>query len=365
MNAFLSGADSLKLTRLARRDPALRLVPCEGGVCRPAAEPVDPAALREALPQELSGFTAARPLSLASFSRETRSQSSLVDPRAFLARLPEGSFLEVIREDGTPFGSERVPVRLFVESPGISLVGFARRLLKLVRGGAISEDAAFVRLLSLAMEACGLYARDPCAPLTGECAYDVESVGSADDLRLQLGELSRLQGLRLAREVASYAKDGSGSPGETLLSLVMRLPPRRGGIPLPDFVENEPVEWPEDARDVVKHQTMRPDFHWPKHRVASEYNGGAHGQSSAYVEDSFRVQDYAACDIALVPATYDDIRNAASLERFVRLVAKKLAPHEDEGFLRRVADSIADQQARKKRIVLLGQLLPPDPRYSE
>lgn len=365
MNAFLAGADSLKLTRLARRDPGLRLVTCEDGLCRPAAEPIDPAALREALPQELSGFTVARPLSLASFSRDTRSQSSLVDPRAFLARLPGGSFLEVVRESGVPFGPARDPVRLLVESPGISLVGFARKLQQLVKSEAISEDAAFARLLSLAMEACGLYARDPRAPLTGECSYDIESVTSADDLRAYLSELSRLQGLRLAREVARYAKDGSGSPGETVLSLAMRLPPRRGGIPLPDFVENVPIEWPEDARDIVKHQTMRPDFHWPRHHVASEYNGGFHGQSSAYVEDSFRVQDYAACNIAMVPATYDDIRNAASLERFVRLVAKKLAPHEDAGFPRRVAESIADPQAREKRIVLLGQLLPPDPRYSE
>ena len=365
MNAFLAGTDSLKLTRLARHDPALRLVPCENGLCRPGAEPVDTAALRDALPQELSGFSAARPLSLASFSRETRSQSSLISPRAFLTRLPEHSFLEVVREDGVPFGSTRAPVRLFVESPGISLVSFARRLQRFVKRDAISEDAAFIRLLSLAMEACGLYARDPCAPLTGECAYDIEGITSADDLRLYLGELSCLQGLRLAREVARYAKDGSGSPGETLLSLAMRLPPRRGGVPLPDFVENEPIEWPEEARDVVKHHTMRPDFHWPRHRVASEYNGGLHDQPSAYVEDSFRVQDYAACDITMVPATYDDIRSVASLERYVRLVAKKLAPYEEAGFLRRVSDSISDPRAREKRIVLLGQLLPPDPRYTE
>ena len=365
MDVVLAGTDSLKLTRLARGNPSLRMIPCGDRDSFPRPGPLSIDALRPLLPNELLGFTVAKPISLGFFSREARSQSSLVDSRVYLAELPRDSFFEVVREDGASLGPGSGAARLFVESPGLSLVGLARRFLGLVKRGLLSEDAAFARMLSFSMEACGLYARDPLSPLVGECAYDIEQLTSADELRSYLGELTHLQGLHLALEAARYAQDGSGSPGETLLSLVMRLPPRRGGIPLPSFVENRPIEWPDDARDIVRHQMMRPDFHWIGHHTAAEYNGGVHGTLAAHVEDSYRVQDYAACNITMIPATYDDIKNVTALERFVKLVSRKLAPYEDPGFLRRVSDNAADKRAREKRVVLLGQLLPPDVRRDE
>lgn len=361
MNALLAGMDSLRLTRLARREPGLLLVPCDAP--RPEdCGPVPPEALRQALPRELSGFSAERPVSLVALSRETRSQSALVRPLTVLAALPPASFLEVVRADGGCWSGAGEPVRLFVESPGLSLVHVSRRMGELVKRGALSEGVALVRLLSLVMESCGLYARDPLRPAEGECAYNVEPQIRADDLRAYVDDLGRVRGLRLAREAARFAHDGSGSPAETVLSLVMRLPPRRGGIPLPDFEENVPIAWPAGARDLVRHGSMRPDFHWPRHRVASEFDGGTHGLAGALAEDRFRAQDYAACDIVMVPATYADIRSVAAVERYVTLVAHKLARCEDARFLRRVSDSVKDPRAREERSVLLSQLLPPDVR---
>lgn len=361
MNVLLAGMDSLRLTRLARRDPDLLLVPCDAP--RPEdCGPVPPEVLRAALPPELSGFDADCPISLVALSRETRSQSARVKPLTVLAALPPASFLEVVRADGGCWSGEGEPVRLFVESPGLNLVHVSRRMGELVKRGALSEGAALARLLSLVMESCGLYARDPIRPAEGECAYDVEPQVRADDLRAYMNGLDRMRGLRLAREAARFAHDGSGSPGETILSLVMRLPPRRGGIPMPDFEENVPIVWPAGARGLVRHGTMRPDFHWPRHRVASEFDGGVHGLAGALAEDRFRAQDYAACDIVMVPATYADIRSATAIERYVMLVAHKLARCEDDCFLRRVSASVKDPRARAERVVLLSQLLPPDMR---
>lgn len=361
MNALLAGMDSLKLTRLARRDPSLLLVPCDAP--RPEdCGPVPPEVLRQALPQELSGFSAKHPISLAALSRETRSQSACVKPLTVLTALPPASFLEVVRADGGYWSGAGELVRLFVESPGLNLVHMSRRMGELVKRGTLSEGAALARLLSLVMESCGLYARDPLRPAEGQCAYDVEPQVRADDLRAYVNGLGRMRGLHLAREAARFAHDGSGSPGETVLSLVMRLPPRRGGIPLPDFEENVPIAWPAGVRGLVRHGTMRPDFHWPQHRVASEFDGGMHGLAGALAEDRFRAQDYAACDIVMVPATYADIKSIAAIERYVTLVAHKLARCEDDRFLRRVSDSVKDPRAREERAVLLSQLLPPDVR---
>ncbi|WP_455137235.1 hypothetical protein [Thermophilibacter sp.] len=316
------------------------------------------------LPGELSCFDLGHPLPVSCFSRDSRSQSTLVRSYALLAELPPDSFLEVTRIDGRPWGDPRtVTARLYVEAPALSLLRMTQQLARAVEHGHLSEEAAFSRLLSFPMEACGSYARDPSNPALGDCAYELDPIANEDEIRSYLDELSGVRGVRAAREAARWAKNGSGSPGETLISLVMRLPPRRGGIPLPHFVENEPIAWPDEARDLIRHQTMRPDFHWPHHRTASEYNGGLHGSPGAYVEDSRRDQDYGACDIQLVTATYEDICTVGAIERYVTLVARKLAPYEGPGFLRRVGDNIRDPRARQERAVLLAQLLPPDPRH--
>lgn len=122
MDVFLAGTDSLKLTRIVRKDPDLALVPAGNAHRRSRQSPIDIAALRLALPEDLCSFSPAEPLSLTFFSRESRSSAACLSSRALLTRLPEDSFLEVIQASGDPWpyaGSGEL--HLFVESPGLSL----------------------------------------------------------------------------------------------------------------------------------------------------------------------------------------------------------------------------------------------------
>ena len=350
---FLAEKDSLRLLRFARSSPSLFLSPCPEGEL--VVEPYTSAELlelRRALPPEMSGFDAASPLCLTFFSRESRSQSKLIRPFVSLSALPPGAFLEVMG----PWG--RAGSRVYVESPALALVRMAQVLLPAVRGGQLRRSAALVRLMGLAMEFCGTYARDPLDPLGGPCAYGVEPLADADSLRRFLLGASGIRGLRFAREASGYALDGSASPAETLLALAMSLPPRLGGAPLPGFAMNEPLELEGDATSLLHHRSMRPDFYWREQRVALEYNGKVHDSEDGHEEDHFRRQDYATCGIGVVEARSSDVRDTGALERLIKLVALELERRGGDGpsLRKRIDASLQDPQARVARAQLVYEL---------
>ncbi len=359
---FLASSDSLKLTRLARASPDLELVPAGGSHIQSAGQdPIDLALLRKTLPEDLAGFNPACPLSLTFFSRASRCNSKSIKPHALLAKLPEDSFYEVRHADGTAWETDGKTARLFVECAGLACVRMSLRLVKLVKSERMSKNAAFARLLELPMELCGSYARDAINPATADCAYGLAPMTTADELRKYLDEAQGLHGAKLARRAATYAQDGSGSVREALVSLVLRLPPRLGGAPFPQIVQNEPIEWPEEAQGIVHHKAMRPDIRFVDRGVAIEVKGRVHMDVGSFEEDHFRDQDYASVNIVAIPATNADLKDAQSLERFLLVVANKLVPEEDEGFLPRIRRALDDPEASYAREVLISQFLPPLP----
>lgn len=363
MNAVLAQEDSLELLRIARADPELLLVPAaadelhdgEAGRCA-----LDLALLSAALPEPMARPSRERPLRLLSFSREARCKSGAVRASTLLAHPPEGSFLEVVRADGSPLAEGAFDrARLFVESPGLCLVHNARSLSGRVGSGVLARDSAVIRLAALGMELCGSYARNPESPGRGVSTFGLEPVCSWAELRSYVEGAGHLHGLSLARRAVGCVRDGSGSPHETLLSLAFRLPPAQGGAGLAEPLANAPLEWPEGSRGILKHHTMRPDFHWPQYRLASEYLGGVHGAAGAFVEDSNRIQDYQSCDYTVFPATYEDIRDARRLGAYLARLIRVMAKYEGAAFAREKNAMLLDPDVTRARALLIANLLPP------
>lgn len=362
MDVFLAGLDSLKLTRIARRDPGLELVPAGSAHMDADSSPVDLAALRLALPREMGAFSPGKPIALTFFSREGRCCDRRVSPRALLASLPPDTFLEVVRSDGSPWPyAGEGSLHLYVESAGLGLVRTEQLLAGLVGRGSLTRRAAFLRLLTFPMEACGLYARDPEDPAGGPCAFEVEPIARPEDIVALLDELRGIRGLRRARLAATYVQSGSGSPEETLLSFAFKLPARLGGIEAPPFVENAPIAWPDQVRGLVEHHRMRPDFHWPDHLTAAEYNGRTHMSQRGFEEDQRRIRDYQSCGISVFPASYRDVSTPHALDGYLARIAHSLARFEGAEFETRVRRALADEGAAHARRVLLGQMLPAVP----
>ena len=356
MDVVLAGADSLWLLRRARADAALGLVRDVPAPTTTRAAELP--AIAEALPGGFRPIGSKAPLDLTYFSRCQRPFLAAVHAVTHLSPVLEDTYLMVT-------GAGENGVRLFVEGPALTLSHMAERLRVAVGHGSLTRTAAFFRLMGLASELCGTYARNPSDPAAGDCAWKVDALCGPEGLRQSLSLASGVRGVDEARRAASPVVGGAASPTESLLAMAMSLPPELGGVPMPTFLHNEELVWPGDVRKLVNHQTMTPDFYWPRHAVALEYDGAVHEDRKNVREDHRRQQDYAACEITLVTSQADDLRSARALERLMRLVALRLAPCEEPGFMLLVEQALQDPLASSMRTTLLSQLLPPRPEGRE
>lgn len=366
MDVFLAYEDSLRALRAVRRDDALMLAPCETSTLGEDHGRVDRPELVEALAPLLPPPTTARPVSLRFADDAHRSQVACVRSVPNLAALPGGAYLEVLTERGDPFracGAETT--RLFVEAPPLALVGAARTLAGAQRAGAMSRDVALVRLVALAMELCGTYARDPWSPRVGDVAHNLDAIAAVGDVRSWLDAAPPLHGIALARRAAAWANDGSNSAIETLWYLAFCLPPRLGGIHLDRPLQNVAIEWPDAVRDVVSHERMRPDFYWPAYATACEHLGGDHEGAEAVAEDSNRARDYELCHISYLPLTKRDLRGEEAVRAALAQVVEVIKGHESPAFARRMRRLLTDPAVMDARRVLLAQLMPPRSRWDE
>ena len=364
MNLYLAGDDSLKLLRHARQSDDLMLVPAplpgEKERC------VDSACLSGMLPADLLVPTPMHPLELWFPDAGSRCQSRLVRAHVCPTALPEGSYLEVLdaRGDPSPFSASHEG-HVYVESVALTLLSAARMLYGQVTRDRLSTNAALIRLSALAMELCGLYARDPLAPATGQMAYDLPQIASVCEAARLLDQLGGSPGVKLARRAAAYANDGSGSAMETLWYFAFCLPPRLGGIHLERPLQNVPIEWPPGARELACHERLRPDFHWPRYRRVCEYDSELHKNPRAFYEDRDRAKDYGLCELGYFPITDQDTASADAMLAFLRLFVRSIEGAEDDNFRRRMRRVLGDPQVNAARSLLRALLVPPTLRWQD
>ena len=126
-----------------------------------------------------------------------------------------------------------------------------------------------VDLLRLGMELCGHYSlaegrrgfldRPPLCSRAGLLAY--------------LDAVHATRGVAKARRAAGLVIDGSASPMESSLALLLCLPTRWGGYGLPRPILNGQLTLSPGAARIVGQRRCSPDLSWPQRRVAVEYLG--------------------------------------------------------------------------------------------
>ena len=353
MDVVLAGTDSLWLLRKVRSEKDLGLVATDEAPLAPTVRASNLPAIVGALPQDFRVIGPQTPLELASFSREARPCIGSVRARTIPGNLPPGAFLRVNGLSGKD-------LRIFVEGTALTLTHMAARLAQPIKEKTLTEQAAFFRLMSLASELCSTYGRDPTNPARGDCAWGVDPLCTPLELKQSLVEVSGARGVRQARRAAGLVTPGSASPAESLLAMAMSLPASLGGVPFPAFQHNKALSWPQDVNGLTKHRTMTPDFYWPQHSVALEYNGARHAEEDRVWEDHRRQQDYTACGISLLCAQAEDLKSAGALERLMRIVALQLATQEKAGFLQEVEAALLKPGSSAARATLISQLLPPN-----
>lgn len=155
-----------------------------------------------------------------------------------------------------------------------------------------------------------------------------------------------------AREAARFICDGSASPMETCLALLLGLPARFGGYGLGMPQMNARVEIGERKVSSTNYGAYHCDLFWPESNVALEYNSRAfHINEKAAERDASRVNDLLDSGIKSIAVTRAHVADPAKMD----IVAHALAGMMGKRMRSRYHD------ADKRRAELRQRLFSKDP----
>jgi hypothetical protein len=95
---------------------------------------------------------------------------------------------------------------------------------------------------------------------------------SADSIRRYIDRLPAGFCPKDARKAAKWLIDGSASPKESQLTMLLMLPYRDGGYAFGKPMLNYEIAIDADGRALAGHGGYRCDLYWPERRVAVEYD---------------------------------------------------------------------------------------------
>ena len=246
---------------------------------------------------------------------DSRRPSKFVRPHVSSRPLPEGSFVDA--GDG-----------LYVASPEFCFFRMA-------------GEYPLAKLIALGIELCGTYSlpvtasqsadadtdTDADKDVSGKSQYNLPSLTTKKKLKAFVTRMEGRPGYRRAQKALQYITDGSASPMETILFILLILPFRYGGygLPMPEF--NGRIN-PEKGTRFTGRSFYRGDLLWREAKVFAEYNSDKEHSGQVQISmDSIRRSDLALCGFWEVTVTKNQIRNAKLLDKVARQIAKRTGKH--------------------------------------
>lgn len=184
----------------------------------------------------------------------------------------------------------------------------------------MASRISLTKLIQLGFELCGTYALvDPRKPAVAREA----PLTSVAALRAFLGCAPEVHGRKKALRAVQYIRDGSASPMETAVALLLCLPYRLGGYGLTWPLLNHRIDVPQTARRMASKSYCVCDLYWPEARVAVEYDSNLwHSESSQIVRDSKRRNTLIAMGLTVVTITGHQVWDGGELNSAAHLLAK-------------------------------------------
>lgn len=193
-----------------------------------------------------------------------------------------------------------------------------------------------VELARIGCELCGTYAL-----VDGRYRFDRFPRSSGKALARYVESAGSVHGAKRARQTLRFICDGSASPMETALVLLLCLPVRYGGYGLPFPQLNYPI--------TVGKRRYVCDLYWPESRYALEYDSTQfHADDERLNLDSARRSHLESAGIHVVSATRRQVYRVEAFDVLAQAVASALGVR-----LRSRARDVASRRA-KLRQQLLG-----------
>jgi len=266
----------------------------------PPANPPNIDDITEMIPKGLS-----YPIDLVLRSQNAKRKSKMVKPHIYTGPTPDGSFVSI--GNGVA-----------VSAPSFCFFQMAGEL-------------PLVKLVQLGLELCGTYSlpvKDEYSPgveAADNVLYGQPQLTNTKALKAFATRMEGVSGQKKVSRALRYIADGSASPMETKLFLLLTLPYQLGGYGLPAPKLNRRIE-------IVNPTSRGPgkayyvcDFFWEKENVAVEYDSESyHSGADRMVSDARKRFDLEKQGINVTAVTGRQIRNVIEFESFAKLIAKKL-----------------------------------------
>lgn len=191
----------------------------------------------------------------------------------------------------------------------------------------LSRKGGTVDLLKLSFELCGTYAIDERSDVGFRNRPALTSVERLRDFALSIGLGDKSRTVKALR----FARDGSASPMETRLALMLGLPPSKGGYGLGMPQMNHEIRASKQLNKRLSHTVYHCDLFWPESKVALEYDSSAfHANAQALTKDSKRMNDLEAMGITVFTVTNKQVVTPREMDRLSQKLAsamkKRLRP---------------------------------------
>lgn len=204
------------------------------------------------------------------------------------------------------------------------------------------------RLIQAAVLTCEFAGTYRLAVGEGTVAYGVDPIMSLASLREAADALTPSQATRRATSVCGLAFDGSASPRETSLALMLTLPIDFGGFGIKKPQLNARIDASEHDGVLADREVVTPDFLWADEQVALEYDSAEfHAERGATQvgRDAARSNILAALGYRVFRATPQVTGSLAAVSLLARQVSAAL------GVPLEPIDGI--QQLRREKLYLM------------
>lgn len=203
---------------------------------------------------------------------------------------------------------------LYVSSPELCFVQMATML-------------PFADLVRLGFELCGTYSYRADSTVR----YGLRPLTDVPRLARYVDAAAGMDGSVAAKRAVGYLVQGSASPMETSLVLLLCLPVRLGGYGLPFPLMNHRVELGNagkagaDVRGGLRRSYRLCDLYWPCANVATEYDSDEfHAGALRMARDASRRIELASLGIQVVTITRRQVMDYRETEKAALLLAKLL-----------------------------------------
>lgn len=185
-----------------------------------------------------------------------------------------------------------------------------------------------VELVMVGMELCGYYrlAGGTTSQLlqSNRTLYSRHPLTTIARLKLFLENMKGFPGASDAMRACKYLEQGSASPMETALYLLLCLPRMLGGYAIAHPILNGKRAVNKHAQSFTLSQYLIPDLYWPGAKLDAEYDSEAfHASPESLKNGARRTLALRAMHVEVVSITSEMLHDADAFDAVARLIAKK------------------------------------------